>query len=251
MFLPRVGPARWKKGAAVPASDRIAVVTGANRGIGWAIARGLAELGLTVYVTARDPAAAAAIVAKTRAPELRLIPHQLDVTDDRSVAALRRDVESQHGRLDALVNNAGAYYDLRQRAGQADMAIARAALDVNLLGPWRMCVTFVPLMRRGRYGRIVNVSSGAGSFVDPDPDAPAYSVSKAALNMLTVKLAADLDGTGILVNAVCPGWVRTKMGGLRAPRSPEQGADTPIWLATLPPDGPTGGFFRDRRPIPW
>src|SRR5579872_3013541 len=129
MAAPTIGPARGKTGAAVPAGDRVAVVTGANRGIGWAIARGLAGLGLTVYVTARDPDAAATVVANTRATELRLIPHQLDVTDDRSVAALRDDIESQHGRLDALVNNAGAYYDLGQRAGEADLAIARAALE--------------------------------------------------------------------------------------------------------------------------
>ncbi len=151
------------------------------------------------------------------------------------------------------MNNAGAYYDEDQAAASADLAIVEAALQVHVIGAWRICRVAIPFMRKQRYGRIVNVSSGSGAFseVAGDPDAPAYSVSKSALNMLTVKLAADLKGTGILVNAACPGWVRTDMGGPDAPRSPEEGADTPIWLATLPDDGPTGGFFRDRRSIPW
>jgi len=230
---------------------RVALVTGANRGIGLAVACALAEHGLTVLLTARTLAAAESAAADLGARGLRVAPHQLDVTDQRSVDRLRRLVEAECGRLDVLINNAGAYYDDAQHATTADLAIVHAALDVNLIGPWRMCQAFVPLMRRHRYGRIVNVSSGAGTFRDPDAEAPAYSVSKAALNMLTVKLAADLRSTGILVNAACPGWVRTDMGGPNADRSPEEGADTPVWLATLPDGGPTGGLFRDRRPIPW
>jgi len=229
---------------------QVALVTGANRGIGRAIAAGLAERGYQVLLTARDPTSAERAAADL-ARHGSLVPLQLDVTDQASVDRAIRDVEGQFGRLDVLVNNAGAYYDDDQRTVSADFTIVEAALAVNLLGPWRLCISALPLMRCQRYGRIVNLSSGAGAFDEAGGGTPGYSVSKAALNMLTVKLAAELRGSGILVNACCPGWVRTDMGGPGAPRSPEQGADTPIWLATLPTDGPTGGFFRDRRRIPW
>jgi len=232
-------------------SSRVALVTGANRGIGRAIAAGLAERGLTALLTARDPSQGEAAAAGLRDKGLSVAAHQLDVTDQASVDRVAAWVEKAYGRLDVLVNNAGAYYDEDQAALTADLRIVQAAFDVNVLGPWRMCEALIPLMRRHHYGRVVNVSSGSGAFAEAGAGTPAYSVSKAGLNMLTVKLAAELRGTGILVNAVCPGWVRTRMGGRAAPRSPEQGADTPIWLATLPADGPTGGFFRDRRRIPW
>jgi NAD(P)-dependent dehydrogenase (short-subunit alcohol dehydrogenase family) len=206
----------------------VALVTGANRGLGLAIASGLAQRGHHVLVSARYAEAAIRCIA-TRA-DLALIPLALDVADPASVATAARDIHEGPGRLDVLVNNAGADYDEDQLP----------------------CQTFLPLMRAGGYGRIVNVSSGAGSFEETGgAAAPAYSVSKAGLNMLTVKLAHELEGTGILVNAVCPGWARTRMGGPGAPRSPEQGADTPIWLATLPDGGPSGGLFRDRRRVPW
>lgn len=235
-------------------SEQIALVTGANRGIGRAIAAGLAERGVMVLVAARDVGEAQAVAGALRATGYRAEPVALDVTNQRSVEALRDHVASEYGRVDILVNNAGAYYDVDQAASTVDMATVEGALAVNVVGPWRMCQAFLPLLRHGGNGRIVNVSSGAGSFGEMGPgdtSAPAYSVSKAALNMFTVKLAAELRGSGILVNAVCPGWVRTDMGGPAAPRTPEQGAETPIWLATLPDDGPTGGFFRDRQPIPW
>src|SRR5918912_361236 len=216
-------------------SARVALVTGSNRGLGLAIARGLAQRGQHVLVSARSAEAArAAIRSIATHPDLALTPLALDVADPVSVATAARQVQAHVGRLDVLVNNAGADYDEDQLPSSVDLDLARHALEVNLLGPWRMCQTFLPLMRAGGYGRIVNVSSGAGSFEETSgAAAPAYSVSKAGLNMLTVKLAHELEGSGILVNAACPGWVRTRMGGPGAPRSPEQGADTPIWLASM------------------
>jgi NAD(P)-dependent dehydrogenase (short-subunit alcohol dehydrogenase family) len=233
------------------APPRVALVTGANRGIGRAIASALARDGLTVLFTARRGGEAAAAAAPLARQGLLVASRSLDVTDPRSVAAVAAWVTAEYGRLDVLVNNAGAYYDADQAAVSADLAIVQAALDVNLLGPWRTCEAFLPLMLQHGYGRIVNVSSGGGAFAGAGAGTPAYSVSKAALNMLTVKLAAELAGSGVLVNAACPGWVRTAMGSPAAPRSPEEGADTPCWLATLPADGPSGGFFRDRQRIPW
>lgn len=230
---------------------RVAMVTGANRGIGREIARQLAARDLVVILTARDQAAAVEAAAEIGTSGHPVIAQQLDVTDQASVERLARFIAGAYGRIDVLVNNAGAYYDTDQQAITADLHIVEAALQVNLLGAWRMCELAIPLMRRRGYGRIVNVSSGASAFAEAAGGVPAYRTSKAALNMLTVTLAAELQGSGILVNAACPGWVRTDMGGPAAPKSVEEGADTPVWLATLPDDGPTGGFFRNRRPIPW
>jgi len=229
---------------------RVAVVTGANRGIGREIARQLAERDITVVLTARDGQAAVTTAEELGGAVAGALPHQLDIDDDASVRRLAQWVEAELGRADILVNNAGAYW-IHHAASDADIAMVKGALDTNLLGAWRMSIALIPLMRRHHYGRIVNVSSGAGTFDGPSVGTPAYSVSKAALNMLTLVLARELEGTGILVNAACPGWVRTRMGGPAAERSVDQGADTPVWLATLPDSGPTGGLFRDRRPAPW
>jgi NAD(P)-dependent dehydrogenase (short-subunit alcohol dehydrogenase family) len=235
----------------MPSEQRVALVTGANRGIGTAVAGQLARLGYTVLMGARDPSRAEAAAAGLDPGGGRLLPLRLDVTEQEDVDAARRRVESELGRIDALVNNAGAFYDTFQSAVDADLAIAEQAWQVNCLGAWRMAKALVPMMRAAAYGRIVNVSSGAGSISQAGAGTPAYRVSKAALNMLTVTLAAELRGTGILVNAVSPGWVRTDMGGSNATRSPDEGADTLVWAATLPARGPTGGFFHDRRPTPW
>jgi NAD(P)-dependent dehydrogenase (short-subunit alcohol dehydrogenase family) len=235
----------------MPDQTRVAVVTGANRGIGLEIARQLAASGLLVILTGRNKAAVEAAAAEIGTRGQPIDPRPLDVADQTSVDRLARFLAQDYGRLDVLVNNAGAYYDTDQQAVTADLRIVEAALQVNFLGAWRMAQVAIPLMRRHGYGRIVNVSSGAGAFAEAGGGVPAYRTSKAALNMLTVTLAAELQGSGILVNAACPGWVRTDMGGPAAPKSVEEGADTPVWLATLPDDGPTGGFFRERRPIPW
>jgi NAD(P)-dependent dehydrogenase (short-subunit alcohol dehydrogenase family) len=175
-------------------------------------------------------------------------PIQLDVTDRASVDAARDRVASESGRLDALVNNAGVYGD---PIGAADYDLDRAheVLEVNTFGPWRLIEAFLPLMRSSSQPRIVNVSSGAGQLSDMNGGRAAYRISKSALNALTRTVASD--ERWVKVNTMCPGWVRTDMGGGAAPRSVEEGADTAVWLATLPDDGPTGGFFRDRKAIPW
>jgi NAD(P)-dependent dehydrogenase (short-subunit alcohol dehydrogenase family) len=175
---------------------------------------------------------------------------QLDVADAAGVERLRRTVEAEFGRLDVLVNNAAILYDTWQRAENADLAVVREALETNLFGAWRLCEAFIPLLRRSLHGRIVNVSSEAGSLAGMAGGTPAYNVSKVALNGLTRMLAAELRGAGILVNSVCPGWVATDMGGPGG-RPVEAGAASVVWAATLPDDGPTGGFFRDGKPLPW
>jgi len=225
--------------------SRVAVVTGSNRGLGRGIAGGLAERGLTVVVTARDEHAARAV-----ADELGARSHQLDVTHQASVDRLFAWLDQEHGRLDVLVNNAGIVLDSDRNVTDADLELVRETLDTNVYGAWRMALGAVPFMRRHGYGRIVNVSSGMGGLTEmSNGRAPGYRLSKAGLNTLTRMLATQLTGTGILVNSACPGYVRTDMGGPSAPRSVEEGVDTPIWLATLPDDGPTGGFFRNREPL--
>jgi NAD(P)-dependent dehydrogenase (short-subunit alcohol dehydrogenase family) len=173
----------------------------------------------------------------------------LDVAEAESVREAADWARAEHGRLQVLVNNAGLLLDEGRGVLELDEADALATLQVNLLGPWRVAAAFAPLMGKG--SRIVNVSSGAGQLSSMGGWAPAYSVSKAALNALTLQLAQALKGRGIAVNAACPGWVRTRMGGSGAPKSVEEGADTPVWLATDAPAGLTGKFFRDRREIPW
>jgi NAD(P)-dependent dehydrogenase (short-subunit alcohol dehydrogenase family) len=229
-------------------NGRVALVSGANRGIGREVVRQLAEKGITTILGSRDEEKGRA-AAEGMDGDVRV--RQLDVTDDRSVDRLARSVEEEFRRLDILVNNAGISNDRGQRGVDADLDVVRETLEMNLFGAWRLCEAFVPLMQRNRYGRIVNVSSGMGALNDMGGGSPAYRVSKTSLNALTRILASELRGSGILVNSVCPGWVQTDMGGPGASRTVEEGTDTPVWAATLPNNGPTGGFFRDRRQIPW
>ena len=226
---------------------RIAVVTGANRGIGLEICRQLAKTGMHVVLTARDEAKGSAAAKK-----LGVEGRQLDVDSDASVKAFARWIKDTHDRCDVLVNNAGVMLDPRgSRVLDSKIETYRATLETNLLGPLRMIQALLPLMKKQGYGRIVNMSSGQGQLSEMGVGTPAYRVSKTALNALTRTTAADLHGSGILVNAMCPGWVRTDMGGSGAPRSVEQGADTAVWLATLPDNGPSGGYFRDRKQMAW
>jgi NAD(P)-dependent dehydrogenase (short-subunit alcohol dehydrogenase family) len=167
------------------------------------------------------------------------------------VGRLASFVEKRFGRLDVLVNNAGVSNDKGQGGVDADLARVREALETNLFGAWRLCEVAIPLMQRYGYGRIVNMSTGMAALENMGGGSPGYRVSKTGLNALTRILASELRGSGILVNSVEPGWVQTDMGGSRAPRPVEEGAEGAVWAATLPNNGPTGGFFRDRRPIPW
>jgi NAD(P)-dependent dehydrogenase (short-subunit alcohol dehydrogenase family) len=225
---------------------RTALVTGANRGIGLAIATGLAARGgVRVLAAARrqGDAESAAAGAGERAEGVAL-----DLSDPRQVASRAKAIGAAHGPIDILVNNAAV---LRPgTALEVSLDDLSESLAVNIASPFALIQALGRGMRERGWGRIVNVSSGWGAFAEGLGGPTAYSVTKAALNALTVSAAQAL-GDQVKVNAACPGWVRTRMGGAAAPRSPEDGADTPIWLATLPDDGPTGGFFRDRRPIEW
>ncbi len=230
------------------AERRIAVVTGGNRGIGFEICRQLAARGLLVVVAARDEDGARRAAAELDGDG---VPFRLDVTDPEGPGRLAAFLESELGRVDVLVNNAGVFLDQDWGGLNVPMDVVRETLEVNLIGAWALSQAVVPLMRRQDYGRIVNLSSGLGAMSEMSGGYPAYRISKLALNGLTRILADELRGTNILVNTLCPGWVQTDMGGSRAPRPVQEGADTAIWLATLPDDGPTGQFFRDRRQIPW
>jgi NAD(P)-dependent dehydrogenase (short-subunit alcohol dehydrogenase family) len=234
----------------VASGGPVALVSGASRGIGREIARQLAaDHGYVVLAGARDLAGAR---HRTGAGEVEegVTFIQLDVADPCSVDRLGGRVAVDPGRLNVLVNNA-AVYGSPTGAAEYDLGEAHDVLEVNLFGAWRLTQAVLPLLRDSGHGRIVNVSSGAGQLADMQAGRAAYRLSKTGLNALTRILAAEESGHGILANTMCPGWVRTDMGGPGAPRSVEQGADTAVWLATLPDDGPNGGFFRDRKPIPW
>lgn len=233
---------------------RIALVTGGNRGIGFETCRQLGRKGLRVILAARNAAAGEKAAGILKSEGLEVEFRLLDVTKVETIDACAESIDRDLGRLDVLVNNAGIMRDSSKRGAsifQADRELVRDTFDVNTLGPLMVANALVPLMRRHDYGRIVNVSSGMGQLSEMDGGYPGYRISKTALNAVTVILARELEGTNIKVNSVCPGWVRTDMGGDKAPRSPEQGADTIVWLATLPEGGPSGGFFRDRKRINW
>jgi NAD(P)-dependent dehydrogenase (short-subunit alcohol dehydrogenase family) len=230
----------------------VALISGSNRGIGREIARQLAELGHHVIVTARDSTAAERAAHEiSDGGRLSAQAEQLDVTDAPGVERLGGRIESAPGRLDALVNNAGTMGEVATNVSSAPLDDAQLTMETNLFGAWRLTQALLPLLRRSDAGRIVNVSSGAGQLSEMNGGYPGYRVSKTALNALTRVLANETQGTSIIVNSMCPGWVRTDMGGSAAPRSVAEGADTAVWLATLPPGGPSGGFFRNREPIPW
>ncbi|GIJ56681.1 SDR family oxidoreductase [Virgisporangium aurantiacum] len=236
----------------------IALVTGANKGIGYEIAAGLGALGWSVGVGARDTERREAAVGKLRAAGLDAFGVALDVTDESSVAAAAKLFEDRFGRLDVLVNNAGVTGGMPQDPTAGNLDAVRTAVETNVYGPIRVTNAMLPLLRRSASPRIVNMSSGVGSLTrqtDPaaenGPISLAYSPSKTYLNAVTVQYARELAGTNVLINAGCPGYCATDLNGHRGYRTAEQGAAIGIRLATLPDDGPTGGFFDDAGVVPW
>lgn len=239
-------------------SKKIALVTGANKGLGLEISRQLALEGHFVIMTSRrsDGEDAALKILERGLDVIHLI---LDVNRHDEIQHVLNVIESRFGRLDILINNAGVLLDRSTTLLDSSENDLRITLETNLIAPITLCQTFVPLMIKNNYGRIVNISSSMGSIHEmsesslagSDWSASAYRISKTALNAVTILLAQELRGKNILVNSACPGWVRTDMGGENAPLSVEQGAKTPVWLATLPDGGPTGKFFRNKKEIPW
>jgi len=231
-------------------AEKLAVVTGGNRGLGLETCRRLAQLGYTVILAARNPSAGEQAANALSADGLNVVYHHLDVTDLDTVHKLRNHIRATYDRLDVLVNNAGVFLDSTLASiMDASLKVMRTTLETNTLGAMTVAQCLIPLMYGN--GRVVNVSSCMGQLDTMEGHWPAYRISKTALNALTRILADELSDTNVKVNSVCPGWVRTDMGGPNAERSVEEGADTIVWAATLPDDGPSGKFFRDREEIPW
>jgi NAD(P)-dependent dehydrogenase (short-subunit alcohol dehydrogenase family) len=235
---------------------KVAVISGGNRGLGFEIGRQLLADGVSLMLGSRDvdkgrrAAQQLKSLVKPDTAEVHVAP--LNVADDASVEAFLAEATAFYGQCDILVNNAGIMPEARDGSlMQTPAAQFQEIFNVNVTGAVRMCQAFVPLMKKRGYGRIVNLSSGLGQLERMGPGLPGYRISKTALNALTRTLAAELQGSGILVNAVSPGWVKTEMGGPNADRSVEDGAETAVWLALLPSNGPTGGFFRDKKAIVW
>lgn len=237
----------------------LALVTGASRNLGFEVARQLAMQGVTVILTARDLDKAQAAAAELQAEGLKVVAKAMDVSSDDSVQALADALAAEYEGLDILVNNAAGYVNWGETASSANLAAARSLFETNLFGPWRVTQALLPLLRKSAHGRIVNVSSGAGSHGDAGfglttngGATASYGISKSALNALTSKFAAELVGSGILVNAVCPGLTATAPGmEAMGARPVTEGAKSIVWAALVPDDGPSGGFFRDGEPLPW
>jgi NAD(P)-dependent dehydrogenase (short-subunit alcohol dehydrogenase family) len=223
----------------------VALVTGANRGIGRETARQLAERGYDVIVSARnsDKAREASAAVGGR-------PLELDVSDTGSIERAAAELSREPGTLDVLVNNAGVGTDWGVAGAEPDFDAIQRALDTNFFGAYRLTVALLPLLRESEHPRVVNVSSGMGGITEMGGWSPGYRVSKAALNAMTRILSTELEEAGVKVNSACPGFVNTDMGGQFGAKKPvEDGAAGIVWLATLADDGPTGGFFRDGQPI--
>lgn len=237
---------------------KIAVVTGANRGIGFQIAKDLIHHDFHVILTARDEQKGVEACSRLKNDYVHADFHVCDVTSDESVEKFAQWLENEYGRCDVLINNAGIFPDSSSSSGsnwpgvfETSIDTMRIGMETNVYGPMRLCQAIVPIMRKNNYGRIVNLSSGMGQLTHMNGGCPSYRMSKTSLNALTKILSEELKDTNILVNCMCPGWVKTDMGGPGATRELPQGADTAIYLATLPQGGSTGKFFRDRKEFEW
>ena len=236
---------------------KIALVTGANKGLGFEISRQLAQQDIKVVMAIRDNVKGQLAVKQLLQTGLNVEFQYLDVTDIESIKLVYSYLERTYGKLDILVNNAGICLDGEKRPSEISLNLIRQTLETNFIGAVATTQVLLPLIYRSEAGRIVNISSGRGSLTQHSDSkyhyakTLAYNSSKTALNAFTVMLAAELKDTGIKVNSADPDWCRTDMGTEMATHSVEEGADTPVWLATLPVDGSTGGFFNSRNPIPW
>ncbi|MBO9129510.1 SDR family oxidoreductase [Bacillus sp. 165] len=229
----------------------IALITGGNKGIGFELSKQLAEKNFKVLLSSRNEDNGKKAVSSLQKQGVDISFVELDVDHMESIQNAVEYVQQRYGRLDVLINNAGVYLDEGQKLSEEDSAILEKTMRTNLLGPFHLIRSFLPLMKKHNYGRIVNVSSGYGQIDEMDySGAGSYKLSKLALNGLTRILASEVSGN-IKINAVCPGWVRTDMGGPNAPRSAEEAARSILWLAELEEDGPNGGFFRDEKRISW
>jgi NAD(P)-dependent dehydrogenase (short-subunit alcohol dehydrogenase family) len=234
--------------------EKIALVSGANRGIGFETCRQLGRAGYQVILTSRNCALGEEAAQRLSREGLPIIYQQLDVTTLDEIEKVSDFVNWNFGRMDVLINNAGVSLDGEKDTTEIEIEVLEETLRVNFYGPLQLTRAFLPLMKKNNYGRIVNVSSAGGSLSlmgTLSGRMPAYRISKAALNAQTRLIASAVKGYNIKVNAMCPGWVKTRMGGEYAGRSPAEGVDTIIWLASLPASGPTGGFFKDRKKYPW
>ena len=241
------------------ASNRIALVTGANKGIGFEIGRQLARRGITVVNGARNEEHGHHACSRLQGEGLDVRFRRLDVTDAAHVRAAVDHVKDEFGRLDILINNAAILNDWHTSLLELSLEKLMQTMTTNVYGALLLSQACIPLMKERNYGRIINMTSRMGSLAEignlesafREAHAPGYQLSKTGINAITVLLAKELRGTNILVNSACPGWVATDMGGAQAPLTVEQGADTPVWLATLPDGGPTGSLFHERKPYPW
>jgi NAD(P)-dependent dehydrogenase (short-subunit alcohol dehydrogenase family) len=231
--------------------QRIAIVTGGNRGIGLEVCRQLAKLGIRVILGSRDGPKGVAAAKELSAAGLPVEARQLDVSSAKSIGECMNWIRRDVGRIDILVNNAGIMVEEGDADPLEELEIIRETMQTNVYGPVLLARLAIPIMKSRRYGRIVNLSSNMGSLAEMGGGYIAYRMSKAGINVVTRVIAAETEGMGILVNSVDPGWVRTGMGGQGATRTVEKGAETVVWLATLPDNGPTGTFFRDRKAIAW
>ena len=241
-------------------SNKTALVTGGNKGIGFAICQGLLDKGFNIFLAARDVDRGREAVDKLSTDSNSLHLVQLDITDDESIKNAVENVSQKTESLDVLVNNAGIYPDLRgSEQGVNILTVSRdlltKAMNINAFGPVRVTQAFLPLLEKADHPKVVDVSSGNGQIngwsVGISANVPSYSLSKLALNGATIMLADALKSKGVAVYAMCPGWVRTDMGGNSAPRTPEEGADTAIWLATEASMAESGKFFRNRTKQPY